>query len=174
MKFIDKKEYYQLTNGIRYWTRNREERWKYISVVIRELKKYNPQSLLEAGTNAVPLSRESYILALKQNQLINDKGVIHDLNEFPYPFEDKSFDFFVALQVWEHLKYKQDAFKEVLRISNNVILSFPYLWGGNKKDFHHNIGDETIRKWTCNIEPTYTIKVGKRKIYFWIRNKSIS
>lgn len=173
MEFLTKEEYFKKANEFKYWRKSRNERWKYMSVVLDELKKHNPNSILEAGTNALPLSKDSYILSLREYELVNKNGIIHNLDDFPYPFEDKQFDFFVALQVWEHIKEKQKAFQEICRISENVILSFPYKWGKSHKD-HGNIDDETIRKWTNNLEPTYTKLVAKRKIYFWINISKIS
>lgn len=173
MRFLTKEEYFKRANEIKYWRKTRNERWKYMSVVLEELKRHNPNSILEAGTNALPLSKDSYVLASRQSDLVNKNGIIHDLDEFPYPFQDKQFDFFVALQVWEHLKNKQRAFQEICRISKNIILSFPYKWGKSDKS-HNNIDDEMISKWTNGVKPTYTKLVGKRKIYFWINVSRIS
>lgn len=167
MRFLTREDYIEKTKQIKYWRRSRDERWNYISVVINELKKYDPMSILEVGSYSIPLSYDSYLIAQHKHQLVNENGIVYNLNNVPYPFEDNQFDFFIGLQVWEHLKEKQKAFLEATRISRNIILSFPYNWNKSNK-VHNNINDNIISDWACNIIPTYTKVVGKRKIYFWI------
>lgn len=45
--------------------------------------------------------------------------IIHDLNEFPYPFEDNEFDMVVATHVVEHLPNVIDFVDEIYRITKN-------------------------------------------------------
>ena len=42
--------------------------------------------------------------------------VVHDLNVFPYPFEDKSFDEILCFEVLEHLHSPYTTLKELRRI----------------------------------------------------------
>ena len=42
--------------------------------------------------------------------------VIHDIEQFPYPFEDESFDEIVSKQVLEHLEKPLEALDEVYRL----------------------------------------------------------
>lgn len=42
--------------------------------------------------------------------------LIHDLNEFPYPFKDNSVDFILASHILEHLKEPEKFFGEIWRI----------------------------------------------------------
>lgn len=105
----------------------------------------------------------------------------HNATEKPWPIADKSYDLFIALQVWEHLDNKQSfAFREVMRVSRAAILSFPYLWHCKKNSLsypeHHMIDEELISNWTLNIPPREIVRiaatgeVGSRKqriIYFW-------
>ncbi|GMR19299.1 MAG: hypothetical protein BMS9Abin34_432 [Patescibacteria group bacterium] len=46
----------------------------------------------------------------------SDADVIHDLNEFPYPFEDGEFNRVVALNILEHLKEPLRVMEELHRI----------------------------------------------------------
>ncbi len=43
--------------------------------------------------------------------------IVHDLNEFPYPFKDSTFDEILAKSVLEHLWDLQKAMEELWRIS---------------------------------------------------------
>ena len=44
------------------------------------------------------------------------KVIKHDLNEFPYPFDDNTFDVVISNQVIEHLIYPVRFLKEVYRM----------------------------------------------------------
>lgn len=171
MKFLTKKDYDKKTEGNRYWI-NKVNRWDYMKIVIDEVKKYNPKKMLEVGSKGIPLSYDSDLLSLEKDDLVNKKGKIHDLNVFPFPYESKQFDFFIALQVWEHLQKQKKSFKEARRISKNIVLSIPYHWTHvDENDCHYNIGDETMLKWTNGLEPTFTKQVLNRKIYFYLNEK---
>ena len=116
----------------------------------------------------------------KPSEIIN-KLIIHDATINPWPIENKKYDLFLALQVWEHLDNKQTrSFKEVIRISKSAILTFPYLWeGGDHKpshNAHRNIDKDLINDWTLNVKPEIIIEIprtgdgfskGPRLIYFF-------
>jgi hypothetical protein len=105
----------------------------------------------------------------------------HNATEKPWPIRDKSYDVFIALQVWEHLDNKQSrAFREVMRIARSAILSFPYNWNCPEDNAnypeHHLIDQELIGDWTLNIQPKQIIHIertgtkvskGPRLIYYW-------
>jgi len=50
---------------------------------------------------------------------INALGVdvVHDLNKFPYPFEDNTFDHIKAINIIEHLKDPEKVIRELNRIA---------------------------------------------------------
>lgn len=60
--------------------------------------------------------KEGYI---NVDLFVEDAEVQHDLNEYPYPFEDNSVDFILASHIVEHLKEPMDFFKEIQRILKN-------------------------------------------------------
>jgi SAM-dependent methyltransferase len=178
MKFISKRKFFKKSLQYKYWFNTHERRWEYIKHVIKELKKHNPENLLEIGSMYIPLSNKSFILSLNREELVNDKGILYNLNHTPYPFKDNYFDFSIGLQVWEHLENQQEAFKELYRISKNIILSFPYKWQKNDpSNIHHNITDEIICDWTCGIKPSKTKLLtpddtklkNQIKIYYWFK-----
>lgn len=60
--------------------------------------------------------------------------VVHDLNKFPYPFEDNTFDWIEGQHILEHLPNLLGVMEELYRISKpNGILSFivPHHASGN-------------------------------------------
>ena len=59
----------------------------------------------------------------------HDADIIHDLNVFPYPFEDKSIDQVYLDNVLEHLESPMDVMAEVHRISkvgSSIKVIVPY------------------------------------------------
>ena len=55
--------------------------------------------------------------------------VIHDLNKFPYPFKDNTFDFVFANQILEHLENPKEVLSELYRICKDkckVIIQVPH------------------------------------------------
>ena len=58
-----------------------------------------------------------------------DQDVAHDLNEFPYPLEDASFDVLLLRNVIEHIQNIVGMMKEIHRIGSDradVIISTPH------------------------------------------------
>ena len=104
----------------------------------------------------------------------------HDLNEFPYPFEDNAFDEIYIDHVLEHLDNPLAVLEEVFRISKNdckITVKCPHfscnwLHPGHKSAistylfdfFDENHGERF---------GTASFKVGKIKLY-WIRNRKDS
>ncbi|KUK49409.1 MAG: hypothetical protein XD75_0593 [Parcubacteria bacterium 33_209] len=52
-------------------------------------------------------------------------------------------------------------------MTDNLIISVPYLWNSKTELSHYNIDDEKIREWTGNKTPIESVVIGdnyKRKI----------
>ena len=110
-------------------------RWAYICEVIKIIEEIKPEKVLEIGPSLHPVVKESDIMVIpgddKWGEPENWKGFkyYHDAIVKPWPVMDKEYDLFLGLQVWEHLDNKQSlAFKEAMRVSKHIILSFPYNW----------------------------------------------
>lgn len=146
-------------SGSEYWREGKVYRWEYISFVIEEAKKLNPEYIAEAGSSGIPLNSMSDLLDYPE----------FDLDKTPYLFSDKAVDLFIALQVWEHLNNQTAAFQEVMRISSSAILSFPYKWPEGKGHDNHHVGidDKKINEWTCGIKPETTKLIKNRMVCIW-------
>ena len=85
---------------------------------------------------------------------------VHDATKVPWPFEDKQFGLFIALQVFEHLGKRQpDAFREVRRVARHAIISLPIDWDmGDPKNIHHMIPEERVLSWFAPIVPTRIVE----------------
>jgi hypothetical protein len=165
VEFTQATKFAQLAEQDKYW-KTWPTRWEYISVVQAWLQWIEPQTVLEAGCSGGPVCTNSDTLGL------SDATFIHDLTETPWPFDDKQYDVFLALQVWEHLGDKQrQAFEEAERVANHTILSLPYLWN-RPGNCHHGIDETTIRKWAGGRDPSKTFITNgttsfKRIICYW-------
>ena len=179
IKYLNKTEYIKKIKKLNdiYWNETYKGRWKYIVYVISELRKIKPKKVLELGSYKVNLTNISDNMDINIDFIdkdnINNKKFIQDASILPWNIEDKYYDVFVGLQVFEHLGENQsDIFKEVMRISKNAIISLPYLWDKPDDKIHHMIDDNKIKEWTNNILPEKIIYIKtpdsrKRVIYFF-------
>ena len=63
--------------------------------------------------------------------------LVHDLNVFPYPFEDDEFEKVFASHVLEHLDNPQKALYEMLRIGTIVEIYVPHRYSLYAKNPEH-------------------------------------
>ena len=170
MKYITKQGFFKLCETIPYW-KKQESRWRYISHVIEIIKKANPQNVLELGNMGMNITDSSDTM-----DIVARKGLtyFHDATNIPLPINDKKYDVFVALQVFEHLDDKRikqrDVFNEAKRVSKNIIISIPYMWTKSDKT-HDKINDKTVLSWSSGKIPSGTIFIKDRrdrKIYYWL------
>lgn len=157
MEIITEKEFLEYTKIYSYYN----NRWSYYSKVIEIIKRLNPSSLLELGPGPAcfKLAKDSDTMDIVEGCIIQ-----HDATKIPWPIQDKKYDLFVALQVWEHLDNKQkEAFSEVIRISKRAIFSFPYKWK-NDTPMHRNIDKKKIKKWALGNIPKEEYLIGTRLI----------
>ena len=131
-----------------YWKHTKALRWEYFDYAIGVARSLNPKSIVECGCAGVPLSIGGDVI---DNEPINKPTILMDLTKVPWEIETGKYDMFMALQVWEHLGNNQsECFSEAIRISKNVLLSFPYQWKG-RDAIHSGINDEVISRWTNNF-----------------------
>lgn len=162
-------------------------RWEYYKEVVGLIKKLEISTVLELGPGFLPIVSPSDIMVSPEDDKYGrpssatGKVIVHDATIKPWPIQDKQYDLFIALQVWEHLDNKQQrAFREIQRTSKRAILSFPYGWtGGDQTPLHRahrDIDKQLISDWTLNIPPSKVIEIertgtkfskGPRLIYFW-------
>lgn len=186
MELINEADFQELLSGPsgKYY----EGRWAYFSEVINIIKENEGISrVLELGPAFQTIVKNCDTMVKPENDVWGRpqkdvaKEYEHDATVVPWPINDKEYDLFIALQVWEHLAGRQkEAFKEVMRTSKMAILSFPYKWDCPKDNAnypeHHMIDEKVISEWTLNIKPCKIIKIprtgdkvskGPRIIYFW-------
>lgn len=162
MRFLTRPQFQKQVvdfKAFEYWVK--VDRWDYFSVAIDFAKAVYPKRVLEAGAYGISICLDS--VTLDKKTFSNYPDVVWDLNNTPYPFRDKQFDLFAALQVFEHVQEKAKAFKEASRIAKHIILSLPYNLKGNT--VHSNLGDAQIKEWFG--KPDKKQVVGSRVVCYW-------
>lgn len=147
--------------------RNRyyEGRWPYYAAALEMLEAVEYSSVLELGPYQRPLIDGADIM--DRAAYAGELTFPHDATIFPWPVADKSYDLFIATQVWEHLQGRQrEAFGEVIRCSRAALLSFPIGWNC-LGDCHHGITEELVAEWTLHVPPVQTRRVDARMIWLY-------
>jgi hypothetical protein len=135
--------------------------------------RYKLHHALELGPHVLPLIVGADVMDLRENpELYGDHTVIvHDARQVPWPIDDRRYDLFVALQVFEHLGGRQvEAFLEVRRVARHAVISLPIDWVmKDPTHSHHMITNDLALSWFAPVVPT-RIELGnggpkKRLIY---------
>ena len=141
-------------------------RWRYTSVALAEAAKLivrdDLRTALEVGAPVKPVLTGAHVMDYRYREELDPSVpvTVHDATVTPWPFEDKQFGLFIALQVWEHLGSGQAAaFREVRRVARHAILSLPIDWDmEDPSDIHHGISEEQVLSWFAPIEPTRIVQ----------------
>jgi hypothetical protein len=130
-------------------------------------------SALELGPHLRPLVTGADVLELTERPVPEGaRGlIVHNATSAPWPIEDRAYDLFVGLQVFEHLGDAQrTAFAEVCRVARHAIISLPIDWVcKNPADSHHQISNERVLSWFAPRVPDRIVEgnpgPGARLIY---------
>ncbi len=135
-------------------------RWHYYKIAQRMAMAYAPKTLLEIGAYH-PICEGCDTLDLPWNTTATFN---HDIGDFPWPLADKGYDVVVALQVWEHAgPDKEGSFRELMRVCDHAVLSFPLDWKNClPDDDHYGITEDVISKWTLGTPVVDREVLGQR------------
>lgn len=176
IKFLNKEKFLKLASMYegKHWQKELlEDRWNYHSRVLEILKGLyiaSPDHVLEMGTMGVTCVDDSQTIDYMDNWNFKGKKptYIHDARVCPWPFENKQFDVFIALRVFQHLTPKQeDALMEAFRISKKIILVVPKHY--SNKDFPESKG-LTYRDYSGvlkGMHPNLFLPTNFGDLYYW-------
>lgn len=141
-------------------------RWGYMSIALVEagrlIKRRDLRTALELGAPVRPIIDGARVMDHVARPELDPSVpmTIHDATAVPWPFGDKAFDLFLALQVFEHLGDRQpEAFLEVRRIARHAILSLPIDWVmDDPNNCHHLIPEERVLSWFAPVVPTRIVE----------------
>ncbi|MFA5146546.1 MAG: class I SAM-dependent methyltransferase [Candidatus Omnitrophota bacterium] len=106
--------------------------------------------------------------------------IIHDLDIFPYPIEDDTFDIVICRHSIEHILYICKAMEEIYRITRpngSVIIVYPHFSaiGCYSEPEHFHALSYSAFEFFCNTNRYKTrFEISKRRIYFGGGFKTIS
>ena len=132
------------------------------------------RTALELGPHLRSLIVGADVMDVVSREALRAEGrrVVHDATTVPWPFGNKAYDLFVALQVFEHLGDRQpDAFREVRRVARHAILSLPIDWVmADPANCHHGLTHERVLGWFAPVVPTRVLvgNPGHRKRLLYI------
>jgi hypothetical protein len=141
-------------------------RWRYTSVALAEAAKLivrdDITTALEVGAPVKPILTGAHVMDYRLREELDPSVeiTVHDATKVPWPFDEKQFGLFIALQVFEHLKDRQpEAFGEVRRVARHAIISLPIDWDmGDPKNIHHMIPEERVLSWFAPVTPTRVLE----------------
>lgn len=176
IKYLDKSRFLEKAKdlGGRHWEeRLLEKRWHYHSQTVEILKSLDisdAKKVLEMGTMGITCVEGSQTIDYEGNWGYKDKrpDYEHDARNCPWPFEEKQFEVFVALRVFQHLTPKQeDAFLESFRIARKVILVVPRDY--NNKDYPDSkgLGYSDYATLLSGIHPNIYLPTDYGDLYYW-------
>ena len=156
-------------------------RWGYTSAALAQagmlIRDHDVQTALELGAPVAPVLTGAHVMDYQARPELDPsvRITIHDATVVPWPFEDKQFDLFMALQVFEHLKDRQpEVFREVRRIAKHAVLSLPIDWVmDDPRNCHHMISEERVLSWFAPVVPTRIIEGNsgrRRRLIFVFEN----
>jgi hypothetical protein len=153
-------------------------RWGYMSAALAQastlIRRHRLKTALELGAPVRPIIVGADVMDIKARPELDPTIpiTIHDATQAPWPVDDKAYDLFLALQVFEHLRDRQrEAFLEVRRVARHAIISLPIDWEmDDPRNCHHHISNERVLSWFAPISPTRVIEGngGKRRRLIYV------
>ncbi len=99
----------------------------------------------------------------------SNADIIHNLNEYPYPFKDNEFDLVYMVSILEHLDNVNKTIEEIWRITKSegkVIIFSPTRFSNALYDDPEHKRAFTLRSFDYFIEGTKSYRYKKTKICF--------
>lgn len=158
---IARREFDALARAFPYYV----GRWSYVSVACEQAARlidtYGLHTALELGPHLRSMIVGADVMDRYSPPQLEAEGriIVHDARQAPWPIDDKRYDLFVALQVFEHLRDRQNAaFREACRVARHAIISLPIDWVmDDPTDCHHQISHEQALEWFQPAVPTLVV-----------------
>jgi hypothetical protein len=167
LEYLTEPEFIKRMGSNEYFTVH-GNRWRYMRRAIEIMKRHNAQSCLEIGTGGMPITNGDTLDNCEMYPVTHER----DARSIPWPVDNNMYDFTVALQVFEHFdlkrKKQRQVFNEMERVSQNIIISVPYLWESTD-GIHDGIDDAVVFGWAGrSANESYLIEdIMTRKVYYW-------
>lgn len=137
MKFLTHDEYFSTVKKFNenpnegHWTTATNNRWDYFGRVVNLVKALDltdSSKILEMGTMGITCVKDIHTIDYAEKWDFEGKRptYLHDARQTPWPIENKDYDLFIALRVYQHLApVQKECIREAMRISKKVIIVVP-------------------------------------------------
>jgi len=158
IRALRRHEIHDLAADIAYY-KPREAYMTVASTVAADLiDRRRLRTALEVGPHLRPVIVGADTMELEPSDALSATShlLVHDATSTPWPVEDKAYDLFVALQVFEHFHgHQPEAFREVRRVARHAILSLPIDWVmADPANCHHQLSNDRVLSWFAPVTPT--------------------
>lgn len=172
MKFLTWESYVQ--NAKDHWSghwSHFENRWRYhlpALEILKEIGVSDAKKVLEVGTMGAPLVVGSDLMDYKERWSLCGQTPTYmwDMRNLPWPIEDRKYEWFVALHVFQHLPpVQKECFQEARRVASRIIIAVPEEY---KKGKGITISDFT--EWNDGQAPPIVRRnvLGPTSVYCWL------
>jgi len=174
--YLTKDEYLFITKKLEgdHWEPNNiERRWDYHSRVIELIKAINisnSSDVLEMGTMGVNCVKDSDTIDYLERWDYKGKQptYMHDARIIPWPINDKQYEVFIALRVFQHLTPNQkDCLKEAIRVAKKVIIVAPRNYNNKVLPNSKGISYINFVNFLEGIHPNLVIPTAFGDLYYW-------
>lgn len=176
VEYLSKKEFINHVKDKEdeHWTKDtNDNRWDYHYRTIELLKAAgisDSKKVLEMGTMGISCVKGSDTIDYEERWEFEGKNptYVHDARITPWPIENKKYDMFIALRVFQHLVPAQpQAVKEAFRIAKKVLLVIPEKYENpvipDSKGFSYKDFETTLD----GIHPNVYIPTSFGSLFYW-------
>ncbi len=180
LEYLDSKTFFEKTKELEggHWTpETMAQRWNYHEQVVNLIKTLNlddPKKILEMGTMGVMCVKQCDTIDYAERWDFPGKEptYLHDARQFPWPIEDKSYELFVALRVYQHLvPVQKECVIEAMRIAKKVIIVVPGKYSNNVLPDSKGITYNDFTTFLGGIHPNHYAQTEFGGLYFWDTEK---
>ncbi len=176
IEFLTKDEYIKYVNVLQdgHWTKETINiRWDYHFRTIELIKSMDivdPKKILEMGTMGVSCVKGSDTIDYLERWDFKKKNptYINDARLFPWPIENKKYDVFVALRVFQHLVPAQsEAVIEAMKISKKIIIVIPEDYDNVILPNSKGITYKDLVSFLKGVHPNLYIPTSFGNLFYW-------
>ncbi|MBX2931821.1 MAG: hypothetical protein KF781_07750 [Chitinophagaceae bacterium] len=148
-------------------------RWTYhyrVVELIKALQLKDASKVLEMGTMGVQCVKNGHTIdyAERWNFPGKQPDYLHDARKLPWPIEDKKYDLFIALRVYQHLvPVQKECVQEAMRIAKKVIIITPNYYDNNVLPDSRGITYTNFVEFLNGIHPNLYIPTELGDLYYW-------
>lgn len=180
IEYLSYSEYSELIKKLEggHWTQDTvSERWDYFARVVNLIKALDltdPSRIIEMGTMGISCVKNGHTIDYDKWWDFPGKAptYLHDAREFPWPINDKSYDLFIALRVFQHLApVQKESINEAFRIAKKVIIVVPDTYDNHVHPDSRGITYKNFVEFLNGVHPNIFTITSIGSFYYWDSEK---